>query len=209
MSSALARYSRGSTGDRRPKEGPGLFTRVFRFLTQPQKTKVDESLAVLRDGLGIDEGGSTSDDGDRTSSSGPQIFHAPTEINVVPTESMARPIFYAPDMDGQADPGEVVWIWAPTDGVSNPPRERAMVVVGRTRSTILGLLISCNPEHRGDDSWIDIGAGGWDERGRQSWVRLDRILEVSELGTRRQGTVVPRGRFERLANRLRNDFSWA
>lgn len=209
MSSTLARDSRGSTGDRPSNESPGPLRRLFRFLTQPQKTKVDESLAIIRDGLGIDEAGDPSDDDDQSRSSGPQTFHAPTEINVVPTETMARPIFYAPDMDGQADPGEVVWIWAPADGVGNPPRERAMVVVGRTRSTILGLLISCNPEHRGDDAWIDIGAGGWDERGRQSWVRVDRILEVSELGTRRQGTVVPRGRFERLANRLRNEFSWA
>ncbi|NLZ58331.1 MAG: hypothetical protein GX898_08555 [Corynebacterium sp.] len=207
MSSTLARKTEGEGHSRDPK--PGAFKRLFRFLTQPQKTKVDESLAIIRDGLGIDEHQTPSDQHDLSRLPGPQGIHAPTEISVSPTESMARPIFYAPDMDGQADPGEVVWIWAPADGVGNPPRERAMVVVGRTRSTILGLLISCNPEHRSDEDWIDIGSGVWDERGRQSWVRLDRILEVSELGTRRQGTVLPRGRFERIANRLNNDFGWA
>lgn len=206
MSSMLAQSSKGEGSSDR---SPGVFRRLARFLTQPQKTRVDESLAIIRDGLGIDESQEPSAATELPRAAGPQTFHAATEISVCPTESVARPLFYAPDMDGQADPGEVVWIWAPADGPGAPPRERAMAVVGRTRSTILGLLISCNPEHHDDDDWIDIGAGGWDERGRQSWVRLDRILEVSELGIRRQGTVIPRGRFERIANRLRNDFSWA
>lgn len=209
MSSPRARDSDGDD----PRDGePGLLTRLFRFILHPQKTKVDESLAIIRDGLGIEENRDPSADPDQNKLStmiGPQAAPVQTEINVLPTESMARALFYAPDMDGQADPGEVVWIWAPSDGPGSPPRERAMVVVGRTRNTILGLLISSNPEHRGDDDWIDIGAGGWDTRGRQSWVRLDRILEVSELGIRRQGVVIPRGRFERIANRLRNEFSWA
>lgn len=208
MSSTLAP---ATDGPGQHDQKPGVLKRLFRFLTQPQKAKVDESLAIIRDGLGIDEHQIPSAHHGDTSRGmvGPQSLHAATEISVSPTESMARPIFYAPDMDGQADPGEVVWIWAPTDGPGQPPRERAMIVVGRTRSTILGLLISCNPEHRTDEDWIDIGAGVWDERGRQSWVRIDRILEVSELGTRRQGTVLPRGRFERIANRLSNDFGWA
>lgn len=206
MSSTLARKSEGEGYN---DQKPGALKRLFRFLTQPQKTKVDESLAIIRDGLGIDESQAPAAHSEHLRTNGAQFLHAPTEISVSPSESMARPIFYAPDMDGQADPGEVVWIWVPADGPGNPPRERSMVVVGRTRNTILGLLISCNPEHRVDDDWIDIGAGGWDERGRQSWVRLDRILEVSELGIRRQGTVIPRGRFERIAGRLSNDFGWA
>lgn len=194
MSSTLAhRKSRGSR--------PGVFKRVLRFLTQPPRRQVDKSLATIRDGLGIVTNNELDD--------APKPHHRTTDVHVAPTESMARPVFYAPDMDGQADPGEVVWIWVPTEGPHNPPKERAMVVVGRNRNTILGLIISCNPEHRTEEEWMEIGAGAWDERGRQSWVRLDRILEASELDTRRQGVVVPRGRFERVANRLRNDFDWA
>ncbi|BAU96679.1 hypothetical protein N24_2417 [Corynebacterium suranareeae] len=203
MSSTLARKASGDSSDRNK---PGLFKRALRFLTHPPRKQVDNSLADLREGLGLGIG-------DSATSSNPgsdqAALHETTEISVVPTESMARLIFYAPDMDGQADPGEVVWIWAPADGPSLPPRERAIVVVGRNRNAILGLLISCNPEHRSHEDWIDIGSGGWDPRGRQSWVRLDRVLEVSELGIRRQGTVIPQGRFERIANRLRNDFDWA
>ncbi|AIK85769.1 hypothetical protein CGLAR1_11065 [Corynebacterium glutamicum] len=202
MSSTLARKA---SGDGSEKKKPGLFRRALRFLTHPPHKQVDNSLADIREGLGLGvddfhEGSKPSNDH--------SLLHEKPEISVMPTESMARLIFYAPDMDGQTDPGEVVWIWAPADGPQQPPRKRAIVVVGRNRNAILGLLISCNPEHRTDEDWIDIGSGSWDPRGRQSWVRLDRVLEVPELGIRRQGTVVPPGRFERIANRLRNDFNW-
>ncbi|MCK2199278.1 type II toxin-antitoxin system PemK/MazF family toxin [Corynebacterium callunae] len=200
MSSSLARKASGNG-----KSQPGLIKRALRFLTHPPHKQVDNSLAHIRDGLGIGEINNTVE----SSATAASTFHEATEINVVPSESMARMLFYAPDMDGQADSGEVVWIWAPAEGPGRPPRERAMVVIGRNRSSILGLLVSCNPEHRGEESWIDIGAGGWDPRGRQSWVRLDRVLEVSELGIRRQGAVIPKGRFDRVANRLRSDFGWA
>ncbi|MFP7364299.1 type II toxin-antitoxin system PemK/MazF family toxin [Corynebacterium callunae] len=200
MSSTLARKASG-----KGKGKPGLIKRAVRFLTHPPHKQVDNSLAHIREGLGI---GETTPATGESKDAAATIFHEATEITVVPSESMARMLFYAPDMDGQADPGEVVWIWAPAEGPGMPPRERAMMVVGRNRSSILGLLVSCNPEHRGEESWIDIGAGGWDPRGRQSWVRLDRVLEVSELGIRRQGTVIPKSRFERVANRLRSDFGW-
>lgn len=129
-------------------------------------------------------------------------------IRVEATDRIPRNIYYAPDMDGQAEPGEVVWVWAPSDGLDNPPRERALLVVGRNRHTILGLLISPNPQHDDNDSWLDIGAGEWDASGRQCWIRIDRVLEVSELGTRRQGVLFPPRRFERIANRLRTNFNW-
>lgn len=203
MSSTLAR---NTSGDESRKGQPGLFKRAIRFLTHPPHKQVDNSLANIRDGLGLEIDESPEQEKIHSEH---QALQEKAEISVAPSETMARLIFYAPDMDGQTDPGEVVWIWAPADGPGKPPRERAMVVVGRNRNSILGLLISCNPEHRNDDNWLDIGSGGWDPRGRQSWVRLDRIIEVSELGIRRQGTVIPQGRFERIANRLRNDFSWS
>ncbi len=134
---------------------------------------------------------------------------AATNIRVEPTERLSRNIYYAPDMDGQAEPGEVVWIWAPSDGPNHPPRERAVLVVGRTRHTILGLLISPNPEHDGEEHWLDIGAGEWDVSGRQCWIRLDRVLEAPERGIRRQGALFPQPRFERIANKLRASYQWA
>ena len=83
------------------------------------------------------------------------------------------------------------------------------MVVGRTRTTVLGLLISPNPKHALDDAWLEIGSGEWDESGCDCWVRLDRLLEVSEEQVRRQGTLFPERRFERIANRLRARYHWA
>ena len=111
-------------------------------------------------------------------------------------------------MDGQADPGEVIWVWIQPNLPGHPARERAMVVVGRSQHLLLGLLISPNPEHANEDNWIDIGSGGWDVAGRQCWVRLDKILEVPESTIRRQGAIMPKSRFERIAQRLRSDYSW-
>ncbi|HAT1170473.1 type II toxin-antitoxin system PemK/MazF family toxin [Corynebacterium striatum] len=130
-------------------------------------------------------------------------------IRVECTNSHPRSVCFSPDMDGQADSGEVVWVWAPSDGKQSPPRERAVLIISRTRTTVLGLLISPNPNHAHEEEWLDIGTGEWDESGRQCWVRLDRILEISEEECRRQGTLFPERRFERIANRLRSRYHWS
>ncbi|OFM02232.1 hypothetical protein HMPREF2724_05830 [Corynebacterium sp. HMSC071F07] len=131
------------------------------------------------------------------------------KIRIETPSSHPRPVCFSPDMDGQADSGEVVWVWAPSDGKQSPPHERAVLIISRTRTTVLGLLISPNPNHAHEEEWLDIGTGEWDESGRQCWVRLDRILEISEEECRRQGTLFPERRFERIANRLRSRYHWA
>ncbi|UDL77483.1 type II toxin-antitoxin system PemK/MazF family toxin [Corynebacterium uberis] len=138
----------------------------------------------------------------------PTAQHQPTDITVANTADHARDLYYAPDMDGQPEPGEVVWVWAPSDGAEATLRNRAILVVGHNPYTVLGLLISPNPEHADDDMWLDIGAGEWDEAGRDCWVRLDRVLEVSHLDIRRQGAFFPQRRFERVAAKLRDNFGW-
>ncbi|KQB86917.1 type II toxin-antitoxin system PemK/MazF family toxin [Corynebacterium lowii] len=132
----------------------------------------------------------------------------PSTISVSTTSSKARSIYYAPDMDGQPEPGEVVWVWAPSDGPDRPRRDRAVLVIGHGRDSVLGLLISPNPKHANEPEWLDIGSGEWDEKGRQCWVRLDRVLEIPHLGIRRQGVLFPRRRFERIACKLRNRYGW-
>ena len=105
----------------------------------------------------------------------------------------------APDMDGGAEPGEVVWVTVP----SQPPRERSMLVVGREYRDVLGLLISPEEQHADDDRWFEIGPGDWDASGSPCWVRLDKTLVVPEADVHRRGTTVPQRRFERVANTLR------
>ncbi|MFD5868214.1 type II toxin-antitoxin system PemK/MazF family toxin [Corynebacterium sp. NPDC060344] len=126
-----------------------------------------------------------------------------------PTAEVARSIVYAPDMDGQTDPGEVVWAPVLLEGDAEKPRERAVVVVGRHKQTLLGALISTHQRHADSPHWLFIGSGAWDPEGRPSWVRLDKILEVPEAGIRRSGAVMPRRRFDRIAARLRSDYHWS
>lgn len=177
--------------------GAGRGSWLRRLIVGPTSSPLETGLARINERLGLHTGYR------------PEVVRAnAARIRVEATERMSRNIYYAPDMDGQAEPGEVVWIWAPSDGLDKPPRERAMLVVGRDRHAILGLLISPNPQHDGEEAWLDIGAGEWDSSGRQCWVRLDRVLEVSELGIRRQGALFPQRRFERIANRLRSTYHW-
>ncbi|MGV0326782.1 type II toxin-antitoxin system PemK/MazF family toxin [Corynebacterium confusum] len=176
---------------------PSWGRKVLHALGVGDKEPIDKGLSHINQSLGLH--------GHRTS----WEPRKPASIRVEATQDRARSIFFAPDIDGQADSGEVVWVWAPTGGPQSPPTERAVLVVGRTRTTVLGLLISPNPEHAEDDCWLEIGSGEWDESGRQCWIRLDRLLEISEEQVRRQGILFPQRRFERIANRLRAVYHWA
>lgn len=161
---------------------------------EAKRRRLDAGLARLGNRLGLD--GSS--------------YEAPSErveavCNVHPTAEMVRNIYYAPDMDGHAEPGEVVWISVAED---LGPRERAILVVGHGMETILGLLISPNSDHEDEEGWLDIGSGSWDSSGAPCWLCLDKVIEVPELAIRREGAIVPRRRFERIATKLRSNYGW-
>lgn len=124
-----------------------------------------------------------------------------------PTVSHARAVIYAPDMDGQADPGEVVWadICPRRGGVIE---RRAVLIIGRNHHTLLTLLISDNTGHGSEDNWLSVGSGPWDGSGSESWVRLDKVIEIPESQILRRGVSMPQRRFERISARLRNDYGW-
>ena len=84
-----------------------------------------------------------------------------------------------------------------------------MLVVGRDRRMLLGLMLSSQDHHRSDPNWVGIGSGPWDYEARQSWVRLDRVLDVPEEGIRREGAILERETFEVVATRLRAEYSWS
>jgi hypothetical protein len=133
----------------------------------------------------------------------------PITSTILPTAHRARTVVYAPDLDGRADPGEIVWTWVVYEDDPDRGKDRPVLVVGRERTTLLGLMLSSQMHHAEDPTWISIGAGGWDYEGRPSWVRLDRVLEVPEEGIRREGAVMERPTFELVAARLRAEYSWS
>jgi hypothetical protein len=133
----------------------------------------------------------------------------PVTSSSVPTRHRARKLVYAPDLDGRADPGEIVWTWVVYEDDPARGKDRPVLVVGRERHTLLGLMLSSHERHAEDRDWIGIGCGSWDYDGRSSWVRLDRVLEVPEEGIRREGAILDREIFDRVAARLRADYSWS
>jgi len=126
-----------------------------------------------------------------------------------PTAQRARKLVYAPDLDGRADPGEIVWTWVVYEDDPTRGKDRPVLVVGRDRSVLLGLMVSSQGRHAGERDWVGIGAGAWDYEGRESWVRLDRVLDVPEEGIRREGAILDREIFDAVAARLRAEYSWS
>jgi len=133
----------------------------------------------------------------------------PVTNTSVPTAQRARKLVYAPDLDRRADPGEIVWTWVVYEDDPTRGKDRPVLVVGRDRSTLLGLMLSSQDHHRDDPDWVSIGSGSWDYEARPSWVRLDRVLDVPEESIRREGAILEREKFEVVAARLRAEYSWS
>ena len=164
---------------------------------------LDEALFKLNTQLGLAQDTSLSDESKEA------LLRLRDPVTIArPTAELARTIVYSPDMDGQADPGEVVWIPLQLEGEDAALRERAVVVVGRHDQYLLGMLISTRTEHSEQPEWLFIGSGFWNEDPKPSWVRMDRILLIPESGIRRAGAMMPRRRFELIAARLRGDYGW-
>ena len=126
-----------------------------------------------------------------------------------PAGERARRVAYAPDLDGAADPGEIVWTWVPYEEDDGRGKDRPVLVVGREGRDLVGLMLSSQSGRADDRNWIGIGAGKWDGEGRPSYVRLDRVIEVGEHEIRREGAVLDEGRFDRVADELRSRYGWA
>ncbi|WP_328619635.1 type II toxin-antitoxin system PemK/MazF family toxin [Streptomyces sp. NBC_00354] len=116
---------------------------------------------------------------------------------------------YAPDKDGDPDPGEIVWTWVPYEENDGRGKDRPVLVVAREAGgrTLLAVQLS-SKQHDNDREWVPIGTGPWDNAGRESWVDVDRVLRVHEAGMRREACALDRGRFQLVVNRLRERYGW-
>ena len=137
-----------------------------------------------------------------------RIVPKPLRRAPAPVRGATRVLEYNPELDGHADPGEVVWTWVAYEDDPRQGKDRPVVVVGRRGATLLGLMLSSNEDRNGQRHWLALGAGAWDREHRPSWVRLDRVLEVDEDGIRREGTILDRRRFDAVAVVLRRDYGW-
>ncbi|MET7751676.1 type II toxin-antitoxin system PemK/MazF family toxin [Micromonospora sp. NPDC005367] len=119
-----------------------------------------------------------------------------------------RELSYAPELDGQADPGEIVWTWVPYEDDPRQGKDRPVLVVGRKSRTLFGLMLSSQSARDGQRHWLALGPGDWDRDMRPSWIRLDRVLTMREDSIRREGAILDRARFERVGRALRAGYGW-
>jgi hypothetical protein len=180
-----------------------VFNEAPKFIRQLQPENVSRN---LQQGIkmGLDAIAGVTDESATAITAG-----RPVTEHSVPTAQRARKVVYAPDLDGRADPGEVVWTWVVYEDDPSRGKDRPVLVVGRDRSLLLGLMLSSQEHHRDDAEWVGIGSGPWDYESRPSWVRLDRVLDVPEESIRREGAIMERETFEIVAARLRADYSWS
>jgi len=118
-------------------------------------------------------------------------------------------IRYSPDLDGAADPGEVVWGWIPYEDDHRRGKDRPSLVIGRDGEWLLVLMLTSQDKDRSDGAgngrevWVDIGGGSWDRDRRPSEVRVDRIIRLAEDAVRREGAILDREWFETVAAAVR------
>ena len=175
------------------------FERFRRKGGRPHTASLDQGLALLHERV--------------TNQIEHRRNHA-SRVNVRPTGAVPRNVYYAPDMDGQVDPGEVVWAWVPFEEDPAQGKDRPVLVLAR-HETRLVVAQMTSKDHDRDAAqearwgrfWHDVGSGDWDRRGRPSEVRLDRLLLVEPASVRREGATMNREVFDGVVAALRHHHS--
>lgn len=117
---------------------------------------------------------------------------------------------YAPEVDGEPDPGEVVWGWVPYEEDASQGKDRPVLLLARDGDEWLALQLT-SKDHDRDEAqeaeagrfWMDVGSGEWDRERRPSEVRLNRLLRLPDSGLRREGGPIDRGIFEAVVTEAR------
>lgn len=107
---------------------------------------------------------------------------------------------YSPDMDGDADPGEVVWTWVPFEEDRTKGKDRPVVIIGRTGSELAGVPLTSKDKGRADH--VPVGTGAWDPKRRDSWAKVDRLIMIDPHDVRREGAALAKNRFDEVVANL-------
>lgn len=109
---------------------------------------------------------------------------------------------YDPVPGPEAGPGEVVWTWVPFEELDGRGKDRPVLIVARSGRYLLALQLTTrdrNNANARDEDYLDIGTGAWDAQGRPSEVNLTRVLQVNPRDVRREGAVLDRSIYQRVA----------
>ncbi|MDO5049777.1 MAG: type II toxin-antitoxin system PemK/MazF family toxin [Actinomycetaceae bacterium] len=133
-----------------------------------------------------------------------------SEAYYLPRDAALPNFSYTPQQNHRADPGEVVWTWVPFEEDASRGKDRPVLVLAETdRGVIASQMTSRDrtadflPEDRYGRAWLDIGTGSWDREGRNSEVRLDRLLMIPRGSMRREGGRLDKATFLEVVARIR------
>jgi PemK-like, MazF-like toxin of type II toxin-antitoxin system len=109
-------------------------------------------------------------------------------------------IAYEPCLDGDPDPGEVVWAWVPYEEDHTQGKDRPVIVIGRHGAFLAGIQLTTKGADHPEN--VFVGSGGWDPQRRDSWAKLDRIVQIDPSTVRRADNIREKQRFDQLASAL-------
>lgn len=110
-------------------------------------------------------------------------------------------IEYSPSLDGDPDPGEVVWTWVAYEDDPAQGKDRPVVIIGRRTVYLAGVPLTS--KRRDDELQVPVGAGPWDREGRPSYAKVERVLDVEPAHVRREGAVLSRKAFDAVVAGVR------
>jgi hypothetical protein len=139
----------------------------------------------------------------------PGRFGPTATVEVEPAEVGPVHTMYAPNHDGDPDPGEIVWTWVPFEEHDGRGKDRPVLIVAREKGGTLLAVQLTSKRHDGTQDFVDVGQGPWDREGRESWVNLDRVVRVHDEGMRREACAMEKHRFDVVVDRLRNRYNWS
>lgn len=101
---------------------------------------------------------------------------------------------YTPCLDGDPDPGEVVWTWVPYEDDPSQGKDRPVVIIGRRGSNLVGVPLTS--KQHDNEPQVNVGTGPWDREGRPSYAKVERVLDVDPDQVRREGAILARTAFD-------------
>lgn len=110
-----------------------------------------------------------------------------------------RPSF-APKLDGDPDPGEVIWTWVPYVENDGRGKDRPVLIIARLTSESWAACYLSTKQHHG---FVSVGTGPWDSQGRESFLSPERVLRVTEAGMRRESTGMSKATFDRAVQAVK------
>lgn len=119
-------------------------------------------------------------------------------------------VAYAPERDGDADPGEVVWSWVAYEDDPSQGKDRPVLVLGHDGPRLAAVPLSSKDHGSRTDAheWVPVGTGAWDREGRPSYADASRLLRIDPGAVRREGAALDEDRFRQVVARVSALHGW-